>query len=152
MKRLFVIWLVLCSWVSYPMLHAQIYTTSSSSFRSYSTSGMQALPTASFRTTSSYINHSPATASVHPLSHTAPMKVANGTIKTIASTIQSGILAEEQAYAPVSRIRGRQNTMAPPQYTQPLGDGWDVALLMAFGCIAYGLFLKRKNRKTQPTT
>lgn len=112
---------------------------------------MQALPTASFRTTSSYINHSPATASVHPLSQTAPMKVANGTIKTIASTIQSGVLAEEQAYAPVSQIRGRQNTMAPPEYTQPIGDGWDVALLLAFCCIAYGLFLKRKAQKNSTT-
>ena len=45
MKRLFVILLVLCSWVSYPMLQAQIYTTSSATYQSYSTGGIHVLPT-----------------------------------------------------------------------------------------------------------
>jgi hypothetical protein len=37
--------------------------------------------------------------------------------------------------------------IAPPD--TPIGDGWDVAVLLAMLCVAYGIYLKRKceNRK-----
>ena len=83
---------------------------------------------------------------------TAPMRVANGTVTTVASTIQSGILADEQDYAPVSRMPGRRNTMAPPTDTDPfvpIGDGWDVALLFFILCMGYIIYLKRKEKRVE---
>ena len=130
------------------MLQAQIYTTSSATYQSYSTGGMHVLPTpSSFRSTSSYMEHRVAYNPVQPVSHTAPMQVANGTIRTVASTIQGGVLADEQEYSSASRIRGRQNTMAPPEYTQPIGDGWDVAIFLGLCCAVYVLWASRKNKQ-----
>lgn len=132
------------------MLQAQIYTSSSATFRSYSTSGMHVLPTpSSFRSTSSYMEHRVAYNPVQPVSHTAPMHVANGTIKTVASTIQGGVLAEEgNNPSNPARIKGRKNTMAPPEYTQPIGEGWDVALFVGFCCAIYVLSISRKRNQT----
>ena len=151
MKRLFVIWLVLCTWVCYPMLQAQIYTTSSATYQSYSTGGTYIAPVpSSFRSTSAYItNSTPIHNSIHPVSSTAPLHVANGTIKTVASTIQGGVLAEEgNNPSNPARIQGRKNTMAPPEYTQPIGEGWDVALFVGFCCAIYVLSISRKRNQT----
>jgi hypothetical protein len=74
--------------------------------------------------------------------------MANGTVKTVASSIKGGVLSEEPTgYTDPNRIRGRQNTMAPPTETAPLGDGWDVAFLFAMLCSAYAIYCYRKNKK-----
>ena len=77
------------------------------------------------------------------------MHMANGTVKTIASSIQGGVLSEEPTgYTDPNRFRGRQNTMAPPTETDtPIGDGWDVALLLTMLCSAYAIYCYRKNKK-----
>ena len=85
---------------------------------------------------------------------TAPIRVANGTVTTVASTLQSGVLADEQDYAPVSRMPGgrNSNTMAPPTNTDPfvpIGDGWDVALLFFILCMGYIIYLKRKEKRVE---
>ena len=138
---------MLCSWVSYPMLQAQLYRSSSATYHSYSTSGTLHVPVASFSSTSTYMQNHIVKGNV--VYSTAPMRVANGTVTTVASTIQSGILADEQDYAPVSRMPGRRNTMAPPDDTTefvPLGDGWDVALLLLLSCAIYAIYISRKQQ------
>ena len=152
MKRLFVILLILCPWVTYSTLHAQLYRSSSATYHSYSTSGVLQTPSADFRSTSAYVQNQMVKSRI--AYSTAPIRVANGTVTTVASTLQSGVLADEQDYAPVSRVPGRRNsnTMAPPTNTDPfvpIGDGWDVALLFFILCMGYIIYLKRKEKRVE---
>lgn len=147
MKRLFVIILLLCTWVAYPMLHAQVYTTSSATYRSVCGGGMAVQPsTVTFRSTSSYAGRS-SVARVAPSRaySTAPMYMANGTITTVASQLQGGELAETPSSS--NGFSPQQRAVIPgvPYYPpQPLGDGWDVALLLSLLCLGYAVYLKRK--------
>ncbi len=118
--------------MSYGSLLAQIYSTSSSTFRSYSSAnGVVPLTAIEFRSTSVYkkINQE------NNVQHysTAPMQVANGSIKTMASSIKGGVLSydDETGYIPPT---GPQRAPGVPQ---PIGDGWDVALLLALLCVGY---------------
>lgn len=147
MKRLFVILLILCPWITYSTLHAQLYRSSSATYHSYSTSGVLQTTSADFRSTSAYVQNQMVKSCI--AYSTAPIRVANGIVTTVASTLQSGVLADEQDYAPVSRISGRRNsnTMAPPTDTDPfvpIGDGWDVVLLLAFLSIGYAIYIRRR--------
>lgn len=110
-------------------------------YHSFSTGGAVSAPTSvEFRSTSTYKSVATSSSSYS----TAPMHMANGTVKTVASSILGGVLSEEPTgYTDPNRIRGRQNTMAPPTETAPLGDGWDVAILLAIMCLAYGIYLRR---------
>jgi hypothetical protein len=79
------------------------------------------------------------------------MNVANGAVKTIATSVQGGVLTDDaNSTTGPQRIQNRRNTMAPPTET-PIGDGWDVALLLALLCIGYVvrryLTLKQVNDK-----
>lgn len=110
-------------------------------YHSFSTGGVANAPASvEFRSTSSYSSSTTSSISYS----TAPMHMANGTVRTVASSIQGGVLSEEPTgYTDPNRIRGRQNTMAPPTETAPLGDGCDVAILLAIMCLAYGIYLRR---------
>ena len=119
--------------MSYGSLLAQIYSTSSSTFLSYSSANGVVPPTViEFRSTSVYkkINQE------NNVQHysTAPMQVANGSIKTMASSISGGVLTAEKStgYIPT----GPQRAPGTPR-PQPIGDGWDVALLLAILCVGY---------------
>lgn len=149
MKRLFVIILLLCTWVAYPMLHAQVYTTSSATYRSVCGGGMAVQPsTVTFRSTSSYAGRS-SVARVAPSRaySTAPMYMANGTITTVASQLQGGELAETPSTS--NGFSPQQRAVIPgvPYPPQPLGDGWDVALLLAILCMGYALYLRHQKSK-----
>ena len=114
-----------------------MYNTSSRTHRSYSTGGTIALPShVEFRSTSVY-NSNIRPNTQQKCYSTAPMNIANGTVKTIASSIQGGVLSNgvDVAAGP-QRIHDRRNTMPPPTVT-PIGDGWDVALLLAILCVGY---------------
>ena len=136
MKRLFVIILILCTWVAYPMLHAQVYTTSSATYHTMGTSSMASQPTtASFRSTSSYAAGGSAVQTTSSVSYsTAPMRMANGTITTVASQLKGGVLAEG-ADSPTGYIPTRPQRV--PGVPLPIGDGWDVVLLLAILCVSY---------------
>ena len=110
-------------------------------YHSFSTGGVANAPNSvEFYSTSAYSSSTTSSISYS----TAPMHMANGTVKTVASSIQGGVLSEEPTgYTDPNRIRGRQNTMAPPTETAPLGDGWDVAILLAILCLSYGIYLRR---------
>lgn len=146
MKRLFIILIVLCPYMSYGHLQAQMYSTSSRMHHSYSTGGTFEAPShVEFRSTSVYNSNIRNTQ--QKCYSTAPMNVANGAVKTIASSIQGGVLSDGDSYASgPQRIRGRQNTMAPPTET-PIGDGWDVALLLVLLCAGYAVYCYKKNKK-----
>lgn len=142
-KSLFVILLILCSCGACPVLHAQIYTTSSTTYHSTT-----ALPISAFRSTSSY-------SSISISYSTAPMRVATGSVSTVASQLSGGVLADEGYYTE-NVLRGPRKLggiggggIAPPD--TPIGDGWDVALLLALLCVGYVvrryLTLKQVNDK-----
>jgi hypothetical protein len=130
------------------MLQAQVYTTSSATYHSYSSGGWVEAPASfQFRSTSKYIQSSQAV-----VYSTAPIQVSNGAIRTVASSLEGGKLAEEQtAYIPT--IRNRQNgTMAPPSGTEeylPLSFDWDAVLLLMLLLGGYACFIacKQKNVK-----
>ena len=112
------------------MIHAQIYSTSSVTHRSYTNGGGIVAPTSmEFRTTSVYGNVPKRSYS------TAPMQVANGSIKTIASTVTGGVLLDNSnsngGYIPTI------TPVIPGVPDTPIDDGWDVALLLALLCVGY---------------
>ena len=118
------------------MLHAQVYTTSSATYHSIGTSGMASQPTStSFRSTSSYARSASAVQTSSSVSYsTAPMRMANGTITTVASQLKGGVLAEG-ADSPTGYIPTRPQRV--PGVPLPIGDGWDVVLLLAILCVSY---------------
>lgn len=138
MKRLLVIILILCTWVAYPMLYAQVYTTSSATYRTIGTSSLASPPTtASFRSTSSYAGGGSAQQTTLSVSYsTAPMRMANGTITTVASQLKGGVLAEGTD-SPTGYIPTRPERVPGVPDTVPLQEGWDVALLLFILCIGY---------------
>ena len=132
--------------MAYPVLHAQVYTTSSATYRSVCGGGMAVQPsTATFRSTSSYAGRS-TVARVAPSRaySTAPMYMANGTITTVASQLQGGELAETPSSS--NGFSPQQRAVIPgvPYPPQPLGEGWDVTLLLSLLCLGYAVYLKRK--------
>jgi hypothetical protein len=98
-----------------------------------------------FRTTSVYGNSIAQKRSYS----TAPMQVANGSIKTIASTVTGGVLLDNSnsngGYIPTI------TPVIPGVPDTPIDDGWDVALLLALLCVGYVvrryLTLKQVNDK-----
>lgn len=149
LKRLFIILLILCTWVSCPMLQAQVYTTSSATYHSYSSGGWVEAPASfQFRSTSKHIQYS------HTVTFfTAPIQVSNGAIRTVASSLEGGKLAEEQTvYIPT--IRNRNNsTMAPPgeedggtEEYLPLSFDWDSGLLLVLLLGGYACFIAYKRK------
>lgn len=118
------------------MLHAQVYTTSSATYHSIGTSGMASQPTStSFRSTSSYARSASAVQTTSSVSYsTAPMRMANGTITTVASQLKGGVLTEGTD-SPTGYIPTRPQRV--PGVPLPIGDGWDVALLLAILCVGY---------------
>lgn len=141
MKRLFAILLVLCPYVSYGTLLVQIHTTSSATYRSHTTSGgLESLPILDFRTTNSY-GRSMATTRTYS---TAPMNVANGVVRTAASSMSGGVLlggvdTNSGGTTIIPVIPGVPDT--------PIGEGWDVAILLGICCAAYALFIAHKRRQ-----
>ena len=134
----------LCAWVYCPMLHAQLFTTSSATYRSISNGAMASQPTTSaFRSTSAYTGRGSAVQESPSISYsTAPMRVANGTITTVASQLTGGGLADEDD-SPTGYIPTRPKRVPGVPDTVPLNDGWDVAILLAIMCLAYGIYLRR---------
>ena len=103
--------------------------------------------TADFRSTSAY-----GIGSVRmPMERTAvaPMHVANGAVRTVASSIKGGVLLEdsetESGY--ISPIRRAPVIPGVPDTNPtPIGGGWDVALLLGVLCAMYALCRYRKSR------
>ena len=139
MKRLLVILLVLCPYVSYGTLFAQIHTTSSATYRSHTTSGgMATLPVSDFRTTSVY-GRSMATTRTYS---TAPMRMANGMVRTAASSLSGGVLLGG------STTNNNGGTtiipVIPGVPDTPLSAGWDVMAFLGLLSILYVIYVRRR--------
>ena len=151
MKRLFIILLVLCPCFAGGIMQAQLYTTSSSRGVHLSTSkGVIATPSISnFRSTSVY--RTTVMQENTSTSYSAPMYVANGAIQTVASSIRGGVLSEEGENNVGYISPMRRAAVIPGVPDTPIGEGWDVALLLALLCVGYVvrryLTLKQVNDK-----
>ena len=141
MKRFLVILLLLCPYVSYGTLSAQLHTTSSASYRSYTSGGgMATLPVAEFQSTSAY-GRSMATTRTYSATLTS---VANGTVRTVASSINGGV------------ILGNSNTnntggntiipVIPGVPDTPLSFDWDSGLLLVLLLGGYACFIAYKRK------
>ena len=129
-------------------LQAQIYSTASSRHRTYTNGGMMLAPDPlEFQSTSIYkpTNRKKSYA-------TAPMQAANGSIRTVASSL-TGVLLENKTNTTGGYIPpGEQNNGAVIAGVPdlPIGEGWDVALLLALLCVGYVvrrfITVKRLNR------
>ena len=138
MKRLLVILFFLCTWGAYPMLQAQIYTTSSASYRSVSSGGVVILPAdPAFRSTSAYVSRTARQITPSVNYSTASMRVANGQIATAASQLKGGVLVDPPVSYTEPKPHGPRRAPWVPDENVPLSDGWDVALLLAILCVGY---------------
>ena len=141
MKRVLVILLVLCPCILHGTLHAQIHTTSSASYRSYTTSGgLLDPPPIEFQSTSIYGRRT-----LSRSYSTAPMVVSNGSVKTIASSIKSGSLlgtentGEDAGNTIIPIVPGVPDT--------PIGDGWDVIVLFILLSMFYAINVRYRVKK-----
>ena len=128
---------ILCPLMTQGKLQAQIFSTASSRHHSYSTGGAAVAPsTYEFQSTSVYgIANSRKNA-------TAPMQVANGSIRTVASSVTGGVLLgnsngdnNNTNYIPPGEQNNGAVIAGVPDL--PIGGGWDVALLLALLCVGY---------------
>ena len=142
---------MLCPLVSYSALWAQIYSTSSATYRSISTSGLELQPTISdFRSTSSYFGRTSTAQITRSVSYsTAPMHVANGQISTAASQLKGGVLVDPPVSYTEPKPHGPRRAPWVPDENVPLSDGWDVALLLSFLCLGYAIYIKWKSINSQ---
>lgn len=80
--------------------------------------------------------------------------MANGSIKTVASTLQGGILSDETGFIPTTpqdntTTTNNNGTIAPPQFA-PLHFDWDALLFILLMVLLYALRLHRQSPTTQP--
>ena len=142
MKRLFIILLLLCSLLTQGKIQAQIYSTASKRYHTYTSTGVALYPDIyKFRSTSIY-------GTTNSRSYaTAPMQVANGSIKTVASSITGGVLTNNEGY--ILHEGGKdQGAVIAGVPDLSLGDGWDVGIFLALLSMAYLLYVKRKDKQT----
>ena len=133
---------MLCSLLTQGKIQAQIYSTASKRYHTYTSTGVALYPDIyKFRSTSIY-------GTTNSRSYaTAPMQVANGSIKTVASSITGGVLTNNEGY--ILHEGGKdQGAVIAGVPDLSLGDGWDVGIFLALLSIAYLLYVKRKDKQT----
>ena len=126
---------MLCPFVMNGSLFAQLHLSSSATYNSYSTSDTYlVLPTLEFQSTSTYGRFIKREREYT----TAPMYVANGTIKTVASSIRGGVLlGASDSDTPPTII-----PVIPGVPDTPLSTGWDVLLFLGLLSILYVIYLR----------
>ena len=156
MKRIYIILLLLCPMIHFSSAKAQLFTTSSRSIHSYGGGGSAAIATPYSSGGGSFMrSNSPfATSSSTNAYSTAPIHMANGSIKTVASTLQGGILSDETGFIPTTpqdntTTTNNNSTIAPPQFA-PLHLDWDAVLLLLSLVLIYTLRLYRKHSTAHP--
>ena len=101
------------------------------------------MPVSDFRTTSVY-GRSMATSRTYS---TAPMNMANGMVRTVASSLNGGVLLGNS-----DTNTGGETTIIPviPGVPDtPLTMGWDIILFMGVLSILYAIYLKRKTSRVE---
>lgn len=145
MKRLIIILLLLSSFINEGHLRAQLFSTASSKYHSYSNGGAAVAPSYQFHSTSVF----GTVMSKNENSSTAPLFVANGTVKTVASSVKGGVLLgntnnSSGGFIPITQDN---SPVIPGVPDTPIGGGWDVALLLAILCVAYAIYLRRQAKR-----
>ena len=128
-------------------LQAQIYSTASSRHRTYTNGGVVIVPAPlEFQSTSLY-----KTSTRKKSYATAPMQVANGSIRTVASSVIGGVLLENKTNTGDNGYiqPGENGAVIAGVPDLSIGDGWDVALLLGLLCAGYVVFRYRKQRENQ---
>lgn len=102
--------------------------------------GYSSMASTTMRATSTYTDNSATSTTISNYS-TAPMRMANGTIQTAASTLSGGILADETGFTSDGGNTGfiptdPQRSIAPPQFA-PLHLDWDALLFILLLLIPY---------------
>ena len=125
---------------------AQLFSTSASDIHSYGGggNGFASMPSSSMRGTTSFSSSSAASTTIGNYS-TAPMRMANGSIQTAASTLSGGILADETGFTSDGGNTGfiptgPQRSIAPPNPEDenvPLHLDWDALLFILLLLIPY---------------
>ena len=125
---------------------AQLFSTSASDIHSYGGggNGFASMPSSSMRGTTSFSSSSAVSTTIGNYS-TAPMRMANGSIQTAASTLSGGILADETGFTSDGGNTGfiptdPQRSIAPPNPEDenvPLHLDWDALLFILLLLIPY---------------
>ena len=102
--------------------------------------GYSSMPSTTMRATSTYTDNSATSTTISNYS-TAPMRMANGTIQTAASTLNGGMLADETGFTTEGGNTGfiptdPQRSIAPPEFA-PLHLDWDALLFILLLIIPY---------------
>ena len=145
MKRLIIILLLLSPFINEGHLRAQLFSIASSRYHSYSNGGAVVAPSYQFHSTSIF----GTTIAKKEYSSTAPLFVANGTIKTIASSVKGGVLLgntndSSEGFIPITQDN---SPIIPGVPDTPIEGGWDVALLFAILCVAYAIYIRRQAKR-----
>ena len=151
MKRLIIILLILCPLMNQGKMQAQIYSTACGKYHTYTNSGVLVEPTPfAFRSTSIYGYRTPR----RKMYSTAPMQVANGRVKTIASTITGGTLSQNNSntltntgYIPLNNGQDQNTAVISGTPDTPIGGGWDVVLLLGLCCGGYVIYIYRTRKQ-----
>ena len=104
--------------------------------------GYSSMSSTTMRATSTYTDNSATSTTISNYS-TAPMRMANGTIQTAASTLSGGILADETGFTSDGGNTGfiptdPQRSIAPPDFDDvPLHLDWDTLLFILLLIIPY---------------
>lgn len=124
-------------------MHAQLFSTSSYEIHSYGGggNGFASMSSSAKSGTTSFSGSSAASTTIGNYS-TAPMRMANGTIQTVASTLSGGILADETGFTSDAGDTGfiptgPQRSIAPPDVDAPLHLDWDALLFIFLLLIPY---------------
>lgn len=125
-------------------MHAQLFSTSSYEIHSYGGggNGFASMSSSAKSGTTSFSGSSAASTTIGNYS-TAPMRMANGTIQTAASTLSGGILADETGFTSDGGNTGfiptdPQRSIAPPDFDDvPLHFDWDALLFILLLLIPY---------------
>ena len=125
---------------------AQLFSTSASDIHSYGGggNGFASMPSSSMRGTTSFSSSSTASTTIGNYS-TAPMRMANGTVQTAASTLNGGMLADETGFTTEGGNTGfiptdPHRSIAPPNPEDenvPLHLDWDALLFILLLLIPY---------------
>ena len=134
----------MCLLLSNTLMHAQLFSISSYEIHSYGGggNGFASMSSSAKSGTTSFSGSSAASTTIGNYS-TAPMRIANGTIQTAASTLSGGILADETDFTSDGGNTGfiptdPQRSIAPPDYDDvPLHFDWDALLFIFLLLIPY---------------
>ena len=148
MKHRYIILITLCLLAGHSAAFAQLFSTPASTFHAYESGsasmshseGMTMRSTSSFATTSTLSSYS-----------TAPIRIANGSIQTVANQLDNIRLADdlidygtssESGFIPT----GPQRSIAPPTKA-PLHLDWDALLFLLSIAMLYALRMYLHRRR-----